>query len=442
MDTIAGLPFFPLEITKDGKLFSAQQKSAIEGAVSKGGPDKVTDVFVISHGWNNNSAEARDLYNVLLTNVSTRIPGHPSLVQRKFAVVGVFWPSKKFEDSDLIPSGGVASLDNDGADLSSADLKNKLDFLKGTFDHPDEVALDRAKALVDELPHSEAKQNEFVDIIRALVPKNSGDPKDDASDKFFNGTGSKVLKAFSLPFMFTPPPGGGGVMTLDFDDGNTGGTASLGDFFSEIKAAASRLLNYTTYYQMKERAGVVGKGLNEMLASMRQLRSDLRIHLIGHSFGARVVTAAVDGPKVFGPSSLSLLQGAFSHNGFTEKFDGSTDGFFRKVIAQAKVDGPIFVTHTANDTAVGIAYALASRFSNDKVTDFGDANDVFGGIGRNGAVKMKPNEFVKGTLLPETGKYQFVAKKIHNLKADKFVSGHSDVTGPQIANAILHAVRG
>ena len=35
MDTIAGLPFFPLEITKEGTLFSAQQKSAIEncGAV-------------------------------------------------------------------------------------------------------------------------------------------------------------------------------------------------------------------------------------------------------------------------------------------------------------------------------------------------------------------------------------------------------------------------
>jgi hypothetical protein len=193
---------------------------------------------------------------------------------------------------------------------------------------------------------------------------------------------------------------------------------------------------------MKERAGVVGEGLNEMLASMRKSQPDLRIHLIGHSFGARVVTAAVDGPVTIGPASLALLQGAFSHNGFTEKFDGTSNGFFRKVIAQSKVNGPIFATHTVNDTAVGIAYALASRFSNDMAADFGDANDVYGGIGRNGAVKMHPAEFVKGTLLPATGVYHFVAKKVHNLQADDFVKGHSDVKGPQVANAIVYAVGG
>jgi hypothetical protein len=175
---------------------------------------------------------------------------------------------------------------------------------------------------------------------------------------------------------------------------------------------------------------------------MRKARPDLRIHLIGHSFGARVVTAAADGPTAIGPASLSLLQGAFSHNGFTGKFDGKTNGFFRNVIAKSKVNGPIFATHTVNDKAVGIAYALASRFSNDDASDFGDADDVFGGIGRNGAVKMQPDEFVKGTLLAETGVYQFAAKKVHNLRADEFVSGHSDVTGRQVANAILYAVGG
>jgi hypothetical protein len=56
-----------------------------------------------------------------------------------------------------------------------------------------------------------------------------------------------------------------------------------------------------------------------------------------------------------------LLQGAFSHNGFTENFIDQTDGFFHKVISQNKIDGPIIATHTVNDHAVGIAYPLASR---------------------------------------------------------------------------------
>jgi hypothetical protein len=255
--------------------------------------------------------------------------------------------------------------------------------------------------------------------------------------------GDEILNALAPPSMFSVLPAGNGVAatqgsTLDLDDG-AGATAGLGDLFSGMKAAAWRLLNYATYYQMKERAGIVGKGLNGMLGAVRQLRPDLRLHLIGHSFGARVVTAAVDGATTFQPSSLCLLQGAFSHNGFTEKFDQHTDGFFRKVVSQFKVNGPIVATHTTNDLAVGVAYPIASRISSDNRSALGDENDVFGGIGRNGAVRMKPDECTQGLLLPETGPYQFIAKKVHNLRADQFISGHSDVTGRQVANAIVQA---
>jgi len=65
-----------------------------------------------------------------------------------------------------------------------------------------------------------------------------------------------------------PPVGGMGGAALDMDD-QAGGAASFGDFFSGIKAAAWRLLNYATYYQMKERAGTVGKAVNGVLGSVR-----------------------------------------------------------------------------------------------------------------------------------------------------------------------------
>jgi hypothetical protein len=58
----------------------------------------------------------------------------------------------------------------------------------------------------------------------------------------------------------------------------------------------------------------------------------------------------------------------------------------------------------------------------------------------NGAVKMKPNEFVKGKLLPSDCRYAFSRGKVHNLLADEFIAGHSDVTGPQVANALLQVV--
>ena len=54
-----------------------------------------------------------------------------------------------------------------------------------------------------------------------------------------------------------------------------------------VTAGASNLLNYVTYYRMKERAGAVGRaGVNETIRRVRADLPDVRIHAIGHSFAA------------------------------------------------------------------------------------------------------------------------------------------------------------
>lgn len=444
MDAIAGLPFFPIEIDKTGKVFNSSQVDAIVAAVSQGGPGKLTDLFVVSHGWNNDMADARQLYDDLFGNVAGLLQNRAPAA-RKFAIVGVFWPSKKFTDAELIPAGGAASLGmaaggGAGADLPASDVKAKLDSLQGVFDKSDPAAFAKAKQLVDQLDNSTQAQRDFVDLIRGMLPAHPLDKTDDASDKFLSMKGDELLDKLRLAVTPMAQPAGdsGGVAALgDLD--LQGQAAGLGDLFSGIKAAANRLLNFSTYYQMKERAGLVGNGLNGALQSIRNARADLALHLIGHSFGARVVTAAVDGAAALKPKSLTLLQGAFSHNGFTGHFDGTHDGFFRKVMSATKVAGPIAVTHTVNDKAVGLAYPLASRIAGDNASAFGDENDVFGGLGRNGAVKLQANEHFDGLLLAANGQYQFTAGKIHNFNADQFISGHSDITGQQVANLVLAA---
>jgi pimeloyl-ACP methyl ester carboxylesterase len=192
---------------------------------------------------------------------------------------------------------------------------------------------------------------------------------------------------------------------------------------------------------MKERAGKVGSdGLNPLLREIRDIEPTLRMHLVGHSFGGRVVTAAAmgrAGSEPLAPASLVLIQTAFSHNGFAENFDRDRDGFFREVLTASKVAGPIVITHTKNDRAVGIAYPIASRFARQDAADLGDEDDVYGGIGRNGALHTP--EAVAGELLAETGQYAFAAGKVYNLQSDRWISGHSDVTGPQVAHALLSA---
>ena len=448
MAELAGFPYFEVQFTKQGEAFDPRETKAVLNAVRGQGSPRIDDLFVVSHGWNNDLDEARALYRGLFGNVRRTLDegGAPALAGRKIAVLGVLWPSKRFAEKDLTAGGG-ASL---GGDIEDRAVQRQLDELKGTFDQPDETVLEQAKQLVPELGQSPQAQRRFVDLIRSVLPRPK-DTADDASDTFFEMPGDQILRLLEPPIL----PGGGSSGAGGGGAGGIGlmeapgtapmsGAAGIGDFFSGIGAAAGRLLNYATYYQMKERAGQVGmRGLHPLLRAIKEADPNVRVHLVGHSFGGRVVTAAALGPPgspSIAPASMTLLQAAFSHNAFARDFDGERDGFFREVVEQGKVAGPILITHTSNDRAVGLAYPIASRIARQDNADLGDAEDVFGGIGRNGAIHTP--EAVAGELLSDRGQYAFVPGKLYNLRANSLISSHSDVTGPAVAYALLTAAAG
>ncbi len=84
------------------------------------------------------------------------------------------------------------------------------------------------------------------------------------------------------------------------------------------------------------------------------------------------------------PDSLSLLEAAFSHYGLSPNNGKGNRGFFRDVIEKQVVKGPFISTYSVQDTVVGIAYSVSSRLAGDNTKAVGDANDQYGGIGRNG----------------------------------------------------------
>jgi hypothetical protein len=108
------------------------------------------------------------------------------------------------------------------------------------------------------------------------------------------------------------------------------------------------------------------------------------------------------------------------------------------VLSEHKVSGPILISHTRNDRAVGIAYPLASRLRRQNAAGLGDENDPYGGMGRNGA--QHTPEAVPGTLLPVGGAYDFQGGKVYNLQSDEFIGGHSDIAKDEVAFALLTAV--
>jgi hypothetical protein len=446
MLTIEGFEVFPLDFDRTGAPVQGAQLQAILDAI----PGRYTDFLVLSHGWNNDTADADALYAELLKSMRSLIPGAHALKDREIAVCTIHWPSKRFAESDLIP-GGVASADGAGY----AFLTKQLQDLRRLFDGSDEqhsppdpdvvLTIDRLIALLPRLEIDEESQDAFGRLFRSIMSPKANEEEPTLPGTFYTLSGADLLNRFSRTVVDKNLASGGlAQVSNSFPDGAAeGGPASLGNLFTGIKNGVQNFLNLFTYYEMKERAGTIGAGgVHRALLQVQAKCPLLRLHLAGHSFGGRLVTAALasesDGRlKV---SSICLLQAAFSHYGFSLNYDGRNNGFFRGALLDTHLNGPMAVTFSANDKAVGIAYPIASRLRDQIAADLGDASDPYGGIGRNGAQKTPESVVFEmpDTTTPYPG--NLVSGKILNVKADAYVKGHSDVRNPQVAHMVLSAI--
>jgi hypothetical protein len=213
----------------------------------------------------------------------------------------------------------------------------------------------------------------------------------------------------------------------------------LGSIFGKV----GRFLNMTTWYVMKNRSGVVG--MAGVAATVRQLKAAhpaTKIHLVGHSLGGRLMAGCckslANAPMVQ-PDSVTLLEAAFSHYGFSPNNGRGKVGFFRSVIEKGVVKGPLLATFSAQDNVVGLVYATASRLAGDNVQGVGDAKDPFGGIGRNGS-QMTPESTFE--TLHDAGKpyAAFPLGKVVNLDGSGGrIKDHGDVTNPDVTYAFASA---
>jgi hypothetical protein len=435
MAELSGFPYFEVQFTKDGTPVDQGEIDRLGDAMAP-----VGDLIVISHGWNNDMADARSLYENLVAQIASMMPKVAGVAGRRFAVAGVLWPSKKFAEEDLIPGGAAAMTTGI---VTEDSLAAQLDVLKDFVGDANAIAsLDGAKSLLPHLGDDPTAQDAFARIVRSHLPTTAA-LEDKIPDDFMTAPGDDLLRRLGRPFRPSRAlPGGGGAAMMGTGTAavGEGAAAGLGQMLSGIKAGARNLLNYVTYYQMKERAGIVGRqGVSLVLRAVRVRRPDLKLHLVGHSFGGRVVTAAIaNGQPPLRVTTLTLLQAAFSHFGFARQYDGTKDGLFRKILTEGRVAGPVIITCTVNDRAVGLAYPIASRIARQIASAIGDKDDPYGGIGRNGA--QKTPEAVNAMLLATGQPYQLEAGKAYNLNADSCITSHSDIAKPEVAYALLSAV--
>jgi hypothetical protein len=427
-----------LEFDKSAQLVRPEQAEDLAALAGQ-----VDDLLVLSHGWNNDMREARDLYQRIVESIDAqRDAGHePELAGRTVGYLGVLWPSKKFADEDLTP-GGAAGVGEPDPTLRADVLARKDAFAAGDA----ERTLTEAAALVPKLKHSPAARARYVDLLRRLIDRSAED-QEDAGSAFFLLDSEEIFRRVDDPTLGDPElfelarPGVQTGRTLGIPAAGaltdlSGGIAPL----SGLQSTGRRLLNYVTYYEMKNRAGLIGAALSPLLGEHVLGRTCM--HLAGHSFGARLVTAAAANlpPALSRESvaSMSLLQAAFSHYSFAKEWEPRKDGTFRPVLTGGILTGPVIVTHTRRDRAVGIAYAVASRIAGQVAAAIGDANSRFGGLGSNGA--QRTPEAVTAQLLKTDANYEFARNGVYNLRADDIVTSHGNVSNRPVAHAVLRAM--
>src|SRR5262245_35949570 len=310
MNDIAGIPYVAATFDTDGAALNKQDVKLLDGT---------TDVIVASHGWNNTQEQAQQLYTDLFTDFAA--VASDQLQNKRIAIVGVIWPSKRF--TDVVDAavteqarGGGATF---GTSSKAADetIKAKLDVIATMFDKRAAKKITAAKNQIGKLESDLAARRKFVDELRSLLDKSAAHEEDN-STLFFKLDGSVMLEKLKMPTPLISSAGGsrGGAASVGTHPRATpaGGAAGLGDIFSGIKAGAIRFVNYLAYYEMKKRAGTVGQsGVAPMLDRLAD--NVQRIHLIGHSFGCRVVTAAAAVSTTDKLQQTLRLQGAVPPKG-------------------------------------------------------------------------------------------------------------------------------
>jgi hypothetical protein len=444
MAKVEGFDFFPLRFDGNGALEAPAELNALTGHIAAAG---TTDLITIAHGFRNSEREATALYTEFLKNFRPHLarPELATLAPRAFVVAGVFWPSKAFAEGPQDKEGGTASVSDAASERQEVEdqLRDLLD------DHAtaaQKAAVKKALDLLDEVETKASAQDELVKALLSLVEPEA-DNDDEGLSVIRSQAGSEILAKLEAPILLpTEPNDGEGGVTAGGGGGgarNDGGVLGIGGFFSSVFGRVGQFLNATTWYMMKSRSGTVGmKGLAPAIREVKTKAPGLRVHVVGHSLGGRLSAAcakALTTPPMLQPDSVSLLEAAFSHYGFSANNGRGKAGFFREVIAGKIVTGPLISTYSMQDTVVGTAYAVASRLADDNTEAIGDENDQYGGIGRNGT--QKTTEQSRQTLHLPGAAYAFTPGVVHNLDGSGgLIRHHGDVTNPAVTYAVASAI--
>jgi hypothetical protein len=396
----------------------------------------VTDVFFTSHGWKGDIPAAIDQYDrwvgTVLAMQSDRDAARRQRARFMPLVVCLHWPSLPWGD-ETIRANIVATLS--GAPEVSIE----------------EVVDTYATRIVD-TPYSRAAIRTILEAAR-YYPDATNLPRAlcDAYLTLFAESGLGCGDASGRPGAdqdgFDPQAIIDDARSAASTD-SVAGVLGLGNALWDGILAPLRQLSF---WKMKDRARQFGESAgHELLIRLQKAAPGAHFHLMGHSFGCIVVSAAVAGPRVGerlprAVHSLFLVQGALSHWSYVADipFSPGTPGYFHRILRDGLVQGPLVTTRSMHDTAIGRFYPLGALLKKQFLLD--SDYPVYGGIGAFGIQGIVGAEDMP--MQPATFIYRFHGGRVYNLEASNIIrngsgasGAHSDIAHPEVAHAFWSAV--
>ena len=395
----------------------------------------VTDVFLLSHGWKGDVPAAIQQCNDWIgqmgrmsddrAKVRALRPGFNPLI------VGLHWPSQPWGEERLDAGSSPRLLSGD----EPADVDALVEEYAGSIaDTP------RARQLLQ-------------DIFELGARQGSADPLDPALAQAYQDLREEA--ALENDEDLDDPTHADWDPRQAFDDaiadeqpghGEGSGGRLLGG--GGVANALLSPLRQLSFWKMKNRARAIGEtGVSDLLRKLQAAApAQTRFHLMGHSFGCIVVSAAIAG-KPGGPAprpvhTAILVQGALSLWAYCADIDGSP-GYFHSIVRNRQVSGPLLTTRSGFDTAVGKYYPMGAGIAGQKTLAELPKYGGVGSFGLQGLAALADDRPIGSS----SEDYGFVAGRVYNLDAASVIrngdgasGAHSDIAHPEVAHAAWPAI--
>jgi hypothetical protein len=386
-----------------------------------------SDVFVFSHGWNNDWTAATERYESFIRGVQqlrrdlhlAPPPGYKPLL------VGIFWPSQPMAWLDSEKGPGFAAVGDPAAqDRATETDRAVLRDIAAALPAGDR---ERFFGLMQAETLDEAGARALATLLARLAHPDDEGLRDGAPDAGDLLASAQALQAAQGPL----DDGQVGTVTGGGAAAEPGAAFGLGSVFAALDPR--NLVKPFTVWQMKDRAGRVGhEGVGPLLQALLK-RSSARVHLLGHSYGCKVVMTALCAPDSLPRpvESALLLQPAISQYAFAERVPerDRPGGFFR---ALERVRLPIAVTYSAEDVALHDMFHLSVRRKEDlgelQFAGEGSSPSRYAAMGGYGPQEARARWIA---MQPPGTEYAFAgASRVLALNGTRFIGGHGEISNP------------